>query len=87
MLTPDLSRAAWRKSSHSGQNGNCIEVAVVLAWCTSTYSGTNGSCVEVAHNLPGIVAVRDSKDRSGPALNFTSAQWQAFTARIKSDQV
>ena len=23
----DLSRAEWRKSSHSGQNGNCVEVA------------------------------------------------------------
>lgn len=26
-MTPnDLSRAVWRTSSHSGQNGNCIEV-------------------------------------------------------------
>ena len=23
----DLSRAEWRKSSHSGQDGNCVEVA------------------------------------------------------------
>lgn len=23
----DLSRATWRKSSHSGQSGNCVEVA------------------------------------------------------------
>ncbi len=23
----DLSRAEWRKSSHSGQSGNCVEVA------------------------------------------------------------
>lgn len=27
MDTPDLSRAQWRKSSYSGANGNCIEVA------------------------------------------------------------
>jgi hypothetical protein len=38
-------------------------------WRTSSYSGGNGGgCVEVARNLPGIVAVRDSKNRSGPAL-------------------
>jgi hypothetical protein len=47
-------------------------------WRTSTYSGGNGSCVEVASNLPGIVAVRDSKDRQGPALVFTTEEWRAF---------
>jgi hypothetical protein len=32
-------------------------------WRKSTYSGSNGgNCVEVAANLPGVVAVRDSKD-------------------------
>jgi uncharacterized protein DUF397 len=26
----DLSRAQWRKSSYSGNNGNCVEVATNL---------------------------------------------------------
>lgn len=30
-------------------------------WRKSKLSGGNGSCVEVARNLPGVVAVRDSK--------------------------
>ena len=54
-------------------------------WRTSSYSSANGgNCVEVASNLPGVVAVRDSKAPAGPALAFTSAQWQAFVAGVKT---
>ena len=32
-------------------------------WRKASYStGNGGNCVEVARNLPGAVAVRDSKD-------------------------
>ena len=48
------------------------------AWRTSTRSGASGESVEVADNLPGDVAVRDSKDRTGPTLLFTPAQWASF---------
>jgi hypothetical protein len=48
-------------------------------WRKSTRSGGNGGeCVEVAGNLPGVVAVRDSKDPHGPALTFTPATWVTF---------
>jgi hypothetical protein len=30
MTKVDLSRAEWHKSSYSGQNGNCVEVATNL---------------------------------------------------------
>lgn len=54
-------------------------------WRKSSYSGNNGgACVEVARNLPGVVAVRDSKDPHGPALVFTRADWAAFTAALKA---
>ena len=53
-------------------------------WRKSSYSGTNGgNCVEVARNLPGLIAVRDSKNPGGPALVFTPAVWEAFTAGLK----
>ena len=53
-------------------------------WRKSSYSGTNGgACVEVARNLPGVVAVRDSKDPHGPALVFTRADWASFMAALK----
>ncbi|WFE51101.1 DUF397 domain-containing protein [Micromonospora sp. WMMD1155] len=48
-------------------------------WRTSTRStDTGGNCVEVADNLPGVVLVRDSKDRSGPVLTFAPAAWRGF---------
>lgn len=47
-------------------------------WRKSTRSSAQGNCVEVARNLPGIVAVRDSKNPTGPALIFTPSEWDAF---------
>ncbi|MFG2105125.1 DUF397 domain-containing protein [Micromonospora echinaurantiaca] len=50
-------------------------------WRKSTRSnGSGGACVEVADNLPGLVAVRDSKDPGGPALTFDPDAWRAFVA-------
>lgn len=54
-------------------------------WRKSTRSGSNGgACVEVADNLTGIVAVRDSKDRTGPALTFTPTAWATFVTATKT---
>jgi len=56
-------------------------------WHKSTRSGGNGGdCVEVAVNLPGVVAVRDSKDRDGAALVFTPAEWVAFLTGVRSGE-
>jgi hypothetical protein len=52
-------------------------------WRKSARSNNGGNCVEVARNLPSIVAVRDSKNPHGPALIFTPADWEAFTAGVK----
>ncbi|MCX4386162.1 DUF397 domain-containing protein [Micromonospora peucetia] len=59
-MTPTISAALgaarWRKSSRSGDEGACVEMAVI----------------------PDTVAVRDSKDPSGPALLFPPAAWATF---------
>ena len=54
-------------------------------WHKSTRSnGSGGACVEVARNLPGIVAVRDSKNPHGPVLTLESAGWREFVADVKA---
>ncbi|MEU4369192.1 DUF397 domain-containing protein [Micromonospora chersina] len=56
-------------------------------WRKSTRSnGSGGNCVEVAGNLPGVVAVRDSKDPTGPVLAFAPDAWRAFVTRVAGRQ-
>jgi hypothetical protein len=53
-------------------------------WRTSTRSSSNGgNCVEVADNLPGVILVRDSKDRTGGTLAFAPTAWQAFVGGLR----
>jgi hypothetical protein len=52
-------------------------------WRKSSFSG-GGNCVEVARNLPGIIAVRDSKNPNGPALVTSRPSWAAFTDSVKA---
>jgi hypothetical protein len=42
--------------------------------------------VEVASNLPGIIAVRDSKVKGGPTLVYTPKEWEAFIAGVKDGE-
>ncbi|MFJ2826466.1 DUF397 domain-containing protein [Streptomyces sp. NPDC087263] len=76
----------WRKSSYSGdQGGNCVECAPLgpLAWRKSTYSGDQGGeCVEIAPTPCAAIAVRDSKNPTGPALALTPAAFAAFVALL-----
>jgi uncharacterized protein DUF397 len=54
-----------------------------VVWRKSSRSGS-GNCVEVAQNLPGIVAVRDSKDPDGAVLVFSPAEWTAFIDGVQA---
>ena len=55
-------------------------------WHKSTRSGANGDCVEVADNLPGVVAVRDTKNRDGGTLVFTHDEWVAFIGGVRDGE-
>jgi uncharacterized protein DUF397 len=78
--SPELN---WFKSSYSSnEGGECVEVAV--SWFKSSYSsGEGGACVEVA-NCPGMVHLRDSKDKAGPQLAFSTAGWSAFVGYVSA---
>lgn len=58
---------------------------MTFAYRKSSHSGggDGGSCVEVALNVPGVAAVRDSKDPDGPHLEFGRDVFAGFVARVK----
>ena len=54
------------------------------AWRTRSLCDLNG-CVEVAV-LEDRVVVRDAKDRAGPVLVFTAAEWEAFVGGVRGGE-
>ncbi|TQS40164.1 DUF397 domain-containing protein [Cryptosporangium phraense] len=53
-----------------------------MMWRRSTHC-SHGQCVEVA-TLPDSVAVRDSKNPSGPSLQFPKQAWRNFLVAAKT---
>jgi hypothetical protein len=51
-------------------------------WQKSSYSGQSGNCVEVARNLPGLVAVQDSKTPDGAKLVVSQKTWRVFIRSV-----
>jgi hypothetical protein len=57
-------------------------------WRKSTRRSSSGqNCVEIATNLPGIVAVRDSKNPHGAFLAVSRSAWAVFVADIQNGQL
>jgi hypothetical protein len=53
-------------------------------WRKASLSATNGGCVEIAANLPGVVALRDSKRPEGGAHLVGRAAFAAFLADARA---
>lgn len=52
-------------------------------WRKSSHSGANGGgCVE-AGQVERVILVRDTTNRDGGTLSFTTAAWKAFTVKVK----
>lgn len=56
-----------------------------LVWRKAQRSLANGACVEVA-KAQEMIAVRDSKNRDGAVLLYTSAEWEAFIDGAKKGE-
>jgi hypothetical protein len=57
-----------------------------VRWRRSRRSQEQGACVEIA-DLPGLVAVRDSKDSNGPALRFGRTAFGDLLRRTRTGQL
>jgi hypothetical protein len=63
-------------------NGVRASLLRAAVWRKSSYSNPSGNCVEAAE-VPGGVAMRNSRFPDGPALVFTGAEWTAFLRGVK----
>ena len=52
-----------------------------MNWRKATYTNGGENCVEAA-STSGAVLVRDTKDRDGGTLAFSSGTWEQFTASL-----
>ncbi|MFJ8442784.1 DUF397 domain-containing protein [Kitasatospora griseola] len=55
-------------------------------WRKSSFSGGNGDCVELA-DLVGAIAVRDSKNPTGPAHVHPTTDFMAFVEAVANDRL
>ena len=53
-------------------------------WRKASLSNHNGGCVEIAANIPGVVAVRDSKRPDAGAHVVEPAAFTEFLADVKA---
>lgn len=67
-------------------NGALATALAGVTWHKSKHSGAYGNCVEAAVLEGGKVALRNSRDPSGPALIFSRDEMAAFLAGARDGE-
>lgn len=78
----ELPRLRWRRHGHDDANVD-KRAEPVTRWRKSSHSGGANECIEVAEVGRLVVALRDSKNPTGPCLKFSRAAWKSFCQSIK----
>ena len=72
--------------SHQAHHGMTAATLAGVTWRKSKHSGCLGNCVEVAALNSDQVAMRNSREPTGPALIFSRGEMAAFLAGAKDDE-
>ncbi len=67
-------------------NGVPADHLTMARWRKSRASNPSGSCVEITELPGGKVAIRNSRDKSGPALVYPRAELAAFLLGAKNGE-
>jgi Domain of unknown function (DUF397) len=68
------------------ENGMSAGLLAGARWRKSSASNPSGSCVELAELPGGMIAVRNSRDPSGPALVYARTELAGFLRRVKNGE-